>query len=299
MVAPDVIQSHNGPMAQHDHLDPSPFVLIGGNVGVLMVHGFSGSPTEMRLLADALHQGGCTVHGALVAGHGRTFEEFETVQWQQWVQSVRDAYAALEPTVDRIYLVGQSTGAVLLQHLINEPKVCGVVAIAPAFWVRTLLMPHSSWWKYIQRRLKKGIEDIVDQEALSLVWSYDELPTRAVHELYRLQRSTRPLLRQSKHPLLILQGRRDKTVHRMSAQRMFDLAQTEDRGLIYLDGTGHLATVDREREQLVSHVREWLEQREAQRASTPTAMPASQLVVRPVPSVSVEGIAEDELHLKD
>lgn len=226
-----------------------------------MVHGFSGSPTELRGLANALHADGHTVHGALVAGHGRSPEHLEGTTWQEWVESVRDAYGQLETEVDRVYLVGQSTGAVLAQHLIEEPKVAGVIAVAPAFWVRTLLLPHSSWWKFVQRRIKKGIDDILDKDAMRLVWSYDEFPTSSIYELYRLQRQTRPLLRKTRQPLLILQGRHDKTVHRASAQRMFDLATTADRELVYLDDSGHLVSVDRERDRLVAHVRAWVAKR--------------------------------------
>ena len=65
-------------MTRQPHLDPSPFLLEGGRVGVLLIHGFTGSPPEMRLIGEYLHQRGFTVAAPLLPGHG-------TVIVEKWV----------------------------------------------------------------------------------------------------------------------------------------------------------------------------------------------------------------------
>ena len=61
-------------MTRYSHLDPNSFFLQGGSMGVLLIHGFTGAPTEMRLLGGFLHQNGLTVSAPLLPGHGTTVE---------------------------------------------------------------------------------------------------------------------------------------------------------------------------------------------------------------------------------
>ncbi|MFM7448188.1 MAG: alpha/beta hydrolase [Leptolyngbyaceae cyanobacterium] len=75
--------------------DPSPFLLTGGPVAVLLIHGFTGSPSEMRLLGHYLHERGLTVAAPLLPGHGTREEDLNQKRWTDWVDSVTQAYAVL------------------------------------------------------------------------------------------------------------------------------------------------------------------------------------------------------------
>ena len=93
-------------MTRHPHLDPAPFFLEGGPVGVLLVHGFTGSPPEMRLIGDHLHQRGFTVSGPLLPGHGTTVEDMNRCRWTDWTDHVEQSLADLQARCKRLTRFG-------------------------------------------------------------------------------------------------------------------------------------------------------------------------------------------------
>ncbi len=88
-----------------------PFLLPGGEQGVLLVHGFTGSPSEMRLLGEYLNGQGYTVLAPRLAGHGTRVEEMITTGWPMWYENVEDAYHLLSGLCPDITAVGLSMGA--------------------------------------------------------------------------------------------------------------------------------------------------------------------------------------------
>ncbi len=75
--------------------EPAPFFLDGGPTGILLIHGFTGSPPEMRLVGDYLHVAGLTVSAPLLPGHGTAIEDMNRVRWQDWAEHVEAAYQEL------------------------------------------------------------------------------------------------------------------------------------------------------------------------------------------------------------
>ncbi|MBW2258692.1 MAG: esterase, partial [Deltaproteobacteria bacterium] len=72
---------------------PDPFLLPGGPVGVLLIHGFTGAPAEMRPIAEPLHAAGCTVSGPLLPGHGTRWQDMNRCRWQAWADHAEAALA--------------------------------------------------------------------------------------------------------------------------------------------------------------------------------------------------------------
>jgi hypothetical protein len=93
--------------------DPSPFRLEGGPVGLLLVHGFTGSPGEVRPTAEELHRRGLTIHAPLLPGHGTTPQDLNTRLWQEWADAVTEAYERLRGRCEVAFLGGLSMGSLL------------------------------------------------------------------------------------------------------------------------------------------------------------------------------------------
>jgi carboxylesterase len=100
----------------------------GGRSGVLLVHGLTGTPTEMRFVARGLHEAGFTVNAVQLAGHCGSAEELMATGWRDWYQSVESAALALRAQVDHLFVAGLSMGALLaLKLAIERPhEVAGV-----------------------------------------------------------------------------------------------------------------------------------------------------------------------------
>src|SRR3989442_10592453 len=110
-----------------------------GHSGVLLLHGFSGSPLEMTPLADALARVGWETSIVRLAGHGTSPDDLARVTWQEWVASAREAYQDLRRRCRRVALAGLSMGGALALYLAASDPPAAVVAISAPIRVRPLL----------------------------------------------------------------------------------------------------------------------------------------------------------------
>ncbi len=150
----------------------------------------------------------------------------------------------------------------MTQHvLLNHDDVKGLVALAPALYVKTHLLPASVFWRFVQKEVKKGAEDCLSEDGPNEVWSYPTLPTESVYQFYQLQKSARPLMKKHNLPLLVMYGKHDQTVHPRAPQLLHDLNAHDDKELIWLDKSGHMLTVDHEREVVSNKVANWVHSR--------------------------------------
>jgi carboxylesterase len=104
------------------------FTLRGGRAGVLLIHGLTGTPTEMRFVAKGLHDAGFTVNAVQLAGHCGDASDLLATGWRDWYESVDAAAARLRREVDHLFVAGLSMGALLaLKLAIERPRdVAGV-----------------------------------------------------------------------------------------------------------------------------------------------------------------------------
>ena len=93
------------------------FRLPGGRSGVLLIHGLTGTPTEMRFVAKGLNRNGFTVHGMQLAGHCGDEEDLLKTGWRDWYRSVCEAADRLRGEVDHMFVAGLSMGALLALKL--------------------------------------------------------------------------------------------------------------------------------------------------------------------------------------
>jgi carboxylesterase len=239
-------------MTRHPHLDPSAFFLQGGPVGALLVHGFTGAPPEMRLIGDYLHQRGLTVSGPLLPGHGTTVEDMNRCRWSDWTRHVEQALTELQARCETAFVGGLSMGALLTLHLAaHHPELPGVIVYSPATIVADRLIHLAPIFKVlIPKRPKSGESDLTDPQADLRLWSYEDYPTAAAHELLKLMRRVRRLLRRVTCPLLVVHSTLDTAIHPRSARYTYERAGSTDKELVTLHNSGHCLTVDSEWERV-------------------------------------------------
>jgi carboxylesterase len=107
-----------------------PFLFSGGRTGCLLLHGFTGTPREMRLLGDHLARAGHTVLGIRLAGHATCKEDLVRMRWQDWLADIEDGCAFLKERCDRIILMGLSMGGILALVYAARQPVGGLVIMA-------------------------------------------------------------------------------------------------------------------------------------------------------------------------
>ena len=232
---------------KNTQLDPSPFLLQGGPVGLLLIHGFTGSPPEMRLVGSFAHQRGYTVLAPCLPGHGTTIEDANRQRWQDWAAHVDRALADLEERCERVFAAGLSLGSLLALHLAaHHPELAGAIAYSPAIRMADPRARVVAVLKYLTQQLPKDEMFAVDPEAESRLWSYDAWPAAAAHEVIKLTRQVKQSLPQVRCPSLIVYSTEDPDIHPDAAQYTYDHIGAEDKELVTLHNCGHVITVDAE-----------------------------------------------------
>lgn len=110
-----------------------PFYWNGGQPAAVLIHGFLGTPDELRPLAAELHQAGWTVEGVLLPGFGPEIDTLFTRQWSEWTAAVQETVTALQQQHRPVILVGYSMGAAVALNVAAHTAVDGLALIAP-FW---------------------------------------------------------------------------------------------------------------------------------------------------------------------
>ena len=158
------------------------FFLKGNEIGILLSHGFVGTPQSVRELGELMNGFGFTVYAPRLTGHGTTSYDMEKAKYTDWLSDLEKAYFKLKDCCSQIFVVGQSMGGALCLRLAAKfPEIKGVMTINAALHVPA----------YDQYRNGRGARfipedapDIKDSNAKEI--TYDSVPLTAINELQKL-----------------------------------------------------------------------------------------------------------------
>ena len=250
---------------QQGPFDPevvAPWRLGEGRRGVLLLHGFAGTPPELRRLGVHLAARGWRCHAPALAGHARTPEELATTTWRDWARSAREALEELRAECDAVCVAGQSMGGSMALHLAAaDPSIAAVAALAAPIWLRDWrlrLLPVLH--RAVRWHVPDDDVDLHDPRAIDELWSYGRRPTRSILEFTRLIATVRDELAMVRAPVLLLHGGRDRTI---DPRNMADIAArlvcSRAVETLLLPRSGHAVSVDVDRETVNARVAAWLE----------------------------------------
>lgn len=269
--------------AKHDYWLP------GGPVGVLLVHGLTGTPQEMRGVARTFNQAGYTVYVPQLAGHCGTPEDLVNSGWRDWYQSVVAGAEALAARVDRLFIGGLSMGAVLaLNYAADYPqRVSGVLvysitlrydgwSIPPLLRLASRwLLPLIGWLRLGRKRIfyeapPYGIRnEVLRSKIAAKMLSGDSVaaglpgnPWPSLNEMSRLSRHLRHHLHRVTAPCLILHAAEDDIAHRRNAEWVRDRVSGPAE-LVLLANSYHMITIDNDRSEVFRRSTEFVRQRSA------------------------------------
>ncbi|MCD6345027.1 MAG: alpha/beta fold hydrolase [Anaerolineae bacterium] len=231
---------------------PEPFDLEGGSVGMLLLHGFTGTPREMRRLGDYLNARGCTVSAPLLPGHGTTLAEMNRYGWRDWVAGVESAYTTLQARCEQVFVGGLSLGALLALWLgAQHPEARGLLVYSPVLWVADRRAYLMILLRFVVRSLSiTTTADLQDPAAAAWVGGLERAPVPAVDQLLRLQRRVRRLLPRVQVPALVVYARGDQAIHPRCGPETVRRLGSADVETLVLEHSGHNLVVDREWERV-------------------------------------------------
>jgi len=224
-----------------------PFSYDGGSIGCLLLHGFTGTPQEMRPLGQFLKDCGFAVRGVLLAGHGTRVEDLNATHWRDWYHSAYEGWLALQASGKRVFVVGQSLGGALALHLAAHAPLAGAVALSAPLVTDAKLLWLARIVKYLRPYRQKGPSNIHDPVALAERVRYECTPNRSNEQAVLFFRHLYEDLPEVHTPVLLMHARQDKTVNPATMPRIFEQLGTQDKQMIWLENGGHVVTVDYDR----------------------------------------------------
>lgn len=188
--------------------DDLPFFVCSADprAAVVLVHGFSATPWEMRPLAEALFAQRLACLAVRLPGHGTTPEDLATRRWEEWLATVVAGYDRLAPHFPRIYVAGSSTGALLAALLADRRPVAGMVLLSPYLRLRHRLAPLAGWLRYLKPYQTRTLSNA------TAAHYYTRRPLAGVHQINRLLRYLPARLPAIQAPVLALHGAGDEVV---------------------------------------------------------------------------------------
>ena len=236
----------------------------GTEIGVVLIHGFTGSPAEMRPVGEALAVAGIGSVGVRLRGHGTHPDEMLGCTYQDWIEDVENALGVLLGRCERVVLIGLSTGGTLAINVAarraEDPRVVGVVSICAPLVL-------DDWRLGLVRLVSKfvrwqswGAPDIKNREAWDRHVGYRRFRLGTLPQLLALMRETTARLEQVRQPVLVVQASEDHVVPPRNAQLIHDGVSSRQRRILLLDNCYHVVTVDHSAAQLNAEIVEFVQQ---------------------------------------
>lgn len=225
-----------------------PFEAAGGPVGVLLCHGFTGSPQSLRGWADYLTGQGLTVSLPRLPGHGTAWQDLATTSGDDWAAEVDAAFRQLASRCEQTFVFGLSMGGCLALRLAEThgSAVRGLVLVNPSLAPDTRLFLLAPVLKYVVRSLPGIASDIKKPGAHEL--GYDRVPVRAAATLPKLWGTTVRHLGDVTQPVLVYHSTEDHVVGPASMRAL--LAGLPDGQVTVREcaDSYHVATLDNDAE---------------------------------------------------
>lgn len=236
-----------------------PFYFEGGEIGVLVLHGFTGTPQSMFFLGHYLaEKGGLTVSGPRLKGHGTSPADMALSSAEDWVRSVEHAMQRLQARCRRLFVTGLSMGGTLALYLAaTYPRTfAGVAPINGAVFLKNPGLAGLAFSLGLPETVPGVGSDIKQPGSVEL--AYPVIPVPAVRHLYALMGATRDLLPNIVCPLLAFQSREDHVVPPDNAPVILEGVSSVDKSLVWLENSYHVATLDNDREGIATRLLEFI-----------------------------------------
>jgi carboxylesterase len=192
--------------------EAAPFAADGGPTGVLVLHGFTGSPQTVRQWAEHLAEAGLTVRAPLLAGHGADWQTLAKTGWTDWYADAERAFSELSARCDRVFVAGISMGGCLAFRLAQtqRDRVSGLVVVNPSLAGDNPLIPFTPVLKFVIKAIpsiggdikKPGVQEGANKKT----------PVASVATLPAMWKTTAAELASVTQPVLVYRSAVDHVV---------------------------------------------------------------------------------------
>jgi carboxylesterase len=242
-----------------------PFFFEGTNgKGVLLIHGWTTTPYEVRRLGKYLNENGYTVAAPLLRGHGSVPRDLESVIWKDWVQDAEKAYYELKLKCNKIYVGGTSIGsslAVMMDK--NHPETAGLLLMAMPYKIRfeSLAFPLIKILKKIKNYNNKLYPPTFGgNNTITRLISYQSYSMTSALEAVKLIKEARKNIPFITKPCFLIQSLSDHIITKKSAQEIYDNIKSEVKKIKYIKRAYHTFISDIKNEHVFEEILEFFDE---------------------------------------
>ncbi|ARK32011.1 alpha/beta hydrolase [Halalkalibacter krulwichiae] len=237
---------------------PKPFTFEGGKRAVLLLHGFTGTTADVRMLGRYLQKQGYTCHAPLYKGHGVPPEELVHTGPEDWWDDVISGYQYLKDEgYEEIAVCGLSLGGVFSLKIGYTLPIKGIVPMCAPMRPKTESAIYEGVLAYAKgyKKLEQKPEEQIEQE----MNAFKETPMGTLKALQQLIEDVKENLDYIYSPTFVVQARHDEMIDIDSANIIHDTVEAEEKSLKWYENSTHVITLGKEKEQLHEDVYQFLE----------------------------------------
>ena len=256
------------------------FLLEGGERAVLLIHGITGTPSEMRYLGKCLNKAGFTVFCNTLPRHCSTLDDLKKVTWQEIEAACIEDFRRIKEGHSRVFICGLSMGALMGIHLAYKfpSEVAGIIALAPTFfydgwalqkgkaimevvwhipWIRNMVNIREDWpfglkdadlRENIERFYKNAKADQFSKKVFLFGSPFFPMANLYQHQL--LTKVVKKEIPQVKTPILLIHAREDDMVSIKNSQYAYDFIGSTRKSLVVLENSYHMITIDNDKDRV-------------------------------------------------
>ncbi|KIL50005.1 alpha/beta hydrolase [Jeotgalibacillus soli] len=237
---------------------PKPFTFEGGKRAVLLLHGFTGNSSDVRMLGRFLEKNGYTSHAPHYKGHGVPPEELVKTGPKDWWKDVMMGFDHLKRLgFEEIAVAGLSLGGVFSLKLGYTVPVKGIVTMCAPMYIKSEEVMYKGVLQYA-REFKK-YEGKSEEQIEKEMTEFAKTPMDTLEALQKLITEVRESVDMIYTPTFVVQARNDHMINTDSANIIHDGVEAEQKKLKWYEESGHVITLDKEKEQLHQDVLEFLD----------------------------------------
>jgi carboxylesterase len=205
---------------------------MNNKIGCLVIHGFAGNLDEIEPLNKYLSTKSIITMCPVMKGHMGQRRDLAFVKYTEWIKSAEASLLELSSQCKRVVIIGFSMGGLIAVNLAVKYNVDGIV---------TLNTPIYHWnIKIIGKNIVKDIKTKDYKNINYYIRSAINIPISALINFKMLLIRTKPLLKHIQCPMFIAQGLLDDTVHKKSADYIYNSLSSEVKYIKYYENTDHL-----------------------------------------------------------
>jgi carboxylesterase len=222
-----------------------PFAAEGGEVGVVLSHGFTGSTQSLRPWAEHLAGAGLTVRLPRLPGHGTRWQDLNDTRWPDWYGEVERSFDDLRGRCRQVFGMGLSMGGTLVTRLAEQrpAEVAGLVLVNPSLGSERKDVKYALPLLHRVVPSLAGIGSDIRKPGMTEL-AYGRTPLRAMHSLSRLWPLVVADLGRVTAPVLLYRSRVDHVVEPMSGRLLREGAASTEVTEVILEDSYHVATLD-------------------------------------------------------